>query len=124
MIKIFLDQNIPAPIESWLQRLVGSDAEITSTRTLGMQRMTDDKIFYYCQQHRIVIITYDEDFQNPLVMPNIPGYGVVRLNIYPTGLQQTQDALQRLLDNYPVGTWEKASIVIDPHKIRYQKKNN
>ncbi|MBC8184791.1 DUF5615 family PIN-like protein [candidate division KSB1 bacterium] len=124
MIKILLDQNIPSLIETWLQHVVGKTAEITSTRTLGMQRMTDDKIFYYCQQHRMVIITYDEDFQNPVIMPNIPGYGVVKLNVYPTGLQQTQDALLRLLDNYSIETWEKASIVVDPHKIRYQKKHN
>jgi predicted nuclease of predicted toxin-antitoxin system len=109
-------------MESWLQSKVGDSAIITSTRTLGMQRLTDEEIFYYCQQNGRVIITYDEDFQNPLIIPNIPGYGVIRLNIYPTGLQQTRDALQRLLDNHPVETWEKASIVIDPHKIRYQKK--
>ena len=122
MIKILLDQNIPALIEPWLQNLVGNAADITSTRTLGMQRMSDQEIFYFCQQLQMVIITYDEDFQNPLVIPDIPGYGVVRLNIYPTGLHQTQQALQRLLASYQIETWEKASIVIDPHKIRYQKK--
>ena len=110
MIKILLDQNIPSPIESWLQNLVGNGAEISSTRTLGMQRMTDEEIFYFCQQQQMVIITYDEDFQNPLVIPDIPGYGVIRLNIYPTGLRQTQQALHRLLASHPVDTWEKASI--------------
>lgn len=122
MIKILLDQNIPLLIEPWLQNLVKNAAEITSTRTLGMQRMSDQDIFYFCQKQQMVIVTYDEDFQNPLVIPDIPGYGVVRLNIYPTGLRQTQQALQRLLAGYPIETWEKASIVVDPHKIRYQKK--
>ena len=122
MIKIMLDQNIPSPIESWLQSNIGDKAEITSTRTLGMQRMNDDEIFLHCQQHGMVIITYDEDFQNPLMIPDIPGYGVIRLNVYPTGLQQTRDALQRLIETYPIETWEKASIVVDAHKIRYQKK--
>ena len=122
MIKIMLDQNIPSPIESWLQSIVGNKAEITSTRTLSMQRMNDDEIFLHCQRNSMVIITYDEDFQNPLVIPDIPGYGVIRLNVYPTGLQQTQDALQRLIETYPIETWEKASIVVDAHKIRYQKK--
>ena len=122
MIKVLLDQNIPDLISSWLQNEVGEAAEITSTRQLGMQRMADDEIFHFCQQHQMVVITYDEDFQNPLVIKNIPGYGVVRLNVYPTGFRQTQEALRRLLESYPVATWEKASIVIDPHKIRYQKK--
>lgn len=122
MIKVLLDQNIPDLVSPWLQNEVGEAAEITSTRQLGMQRMADDEIFYFCQQHQMVIITYDEDFQNPLVIKNIPGYGVVRLNVYPTGFRQTQAALQRLLESYPVATWEKASIVVDPHKIRYQKK--
>lgn len=122
MIKVLLDQNIPDLVSPWLQNEVGGAAEITSTRQLGMQRMADDEIFYFCQQHQMVIITYDEDFQNPLVIKNIPGYGVVRLNVYPTGFRQTQEALRRLLESYPVATWEKASIVVDPHKIRYQKK--
>ena len=122
MIKLLLDQNIPALILPWLQSEVGEAAEITSTRLLGMERMADDEIFYFCQQQKMVIVTYDEDFQNPLVIKNIPGYGVVRLNVYPTGFRQTQDALKRLLESYPIATWEKASIVVDPHKIRYQKK--
>lgn len=122
MIKVLLDQNIPALILPWLQNEVGEAAEITSTRQLGMQRMIDTEIFYFCQQQQMVIITYDEDFQNPLVIKNIPGYGVVRLNVYPTGFRQTQEALRRLLESYPVATWEKASIVVDPYKIRYQKK--
>lgn len=122
MIRVLLDQNIPGLVAPWLQNEVGAAAEIVSTRQLGMQRMADNEIFYFCQQHKMVIITYDEDFQNPLVIPNIPGYGVVRLNVYPTGFQQTQHALQRLLESYPVETWEKAAIVIDAHKIRYHKK--
>lgn len=122
MIRVLLDQNIPGLVTPWLQNEVGAAAEIVSTRQLGMQRMADNEIFYFCQQHKMVIITYDEDFQNPLVIPNIPGFGVVRLNVYPTGLQQTEQALQRLLESYPVETWEKASIVVDAHKIRYHKK--
>ena len=122
MIKVLLDQNIPDLILPWLQNEAGEAAEIRSTRQFDMQRMADDEIFYFYQQQQMVIITYDEDFQNPLVMKNIPGYGVIRLNVYPTGFRQTQEALQRLLESYPVATWEKASIVVDSHKIRYQKK--
>lgn len=70
----------------------------------------------------MVIITYDEDFQNPLVIPNVPGFGVIRINVYPTGYEHTTEALSRLLLTHPVETWEKASIVIDSTKIRYQKK--
>ena len=122
MIKVLLDQNIPALIAPWLQEQVGDTAEITSTRMLGMQRMADDDLFHFCQRSQMVIVTYDEDFQNPMMIPNIPGYGIIRLNVYPTGYQQTQRALQRLLESYPIETWEKASIVVDAHKIRYQKK--
>ncbi|MBA4312249.1 MAG: hypothetical protein C0417_06435 [Chlorobiaceae bacterium] len=122
MIKILLDQNIPEPVTDWLQKEVGDKATITSTRILNLQRMTDEEIFYFCQNHRMIIVTYDEDFQNPLVIPNIPGCGVVRLNIYPTGLKQTQEALRRLLDRHSIEIWERASIVVDPKKIRYQKK--
>jgi predicted nuclease of predicted toxin-antitoxin system len=97
MIRVLLDQNIPGLVEQWLRQEVGSSAEITSTRTLGLERMKDDEIFLYCQHHAMVVLTYDNDFQNPLVIKDIPGYGVVRLNVYPTGFHQTQHALERLL---------------------------
>jgi len=122
MVKILLDQNIPSPITGWLQQIVGDSAEVVSTRDLGKERMSDTEIFHYCQSQKMVLITYDEDFQNPLVIPNIPGYGVVRLNVYPTGLKQTKEALGRLIENYNVLLWEKASIVVDMGKIRYQRK--
>jgi predicted nuclease of predicted toxin-antitoxin system len=122
MIKILLDQNIPALIEPWLQKRIGTGAQITSTRSIGLQRMSDEEIYYYCQKHQMIIITYDEDFQNPLVISDIPGFGVIRLNIYPTGFHHTQQALQRLLASYSIDQWEKASIVIDSHRIRYRKK--
>lgn len=122
MIRVLLDQNIPHLITPWLQGEVGDAAQVTSTRQLGMQRMSDAEIFHFCQQNQMVIVTYDEDFQNPLVIENIPGYGVIRLNIYPTGFRQTQEALRRLLKSYPVEKWERASIVVDSHKIRYRSK--
>lgn len=78
-----LNQNIPALIEPWLQDLVGETASVTSTRSLGFQQREDDEIFYYRQDNKMVIITYDEDFQNPLLIKETPGYGVIRLNVYP-----------------------------------------
>ena len=122
MIKVLLDQNIPATIETWLQEKVGQGATILSTRKLGMARFSDVDIFNHCQQNAMIIITYDDDFQNPHMIPKIPGYGVVRLNVYPTGASQTREALTRLLNKYPIKEWEKASIVVDAHKIRYSKR--
>lgn len=123
MVKILLDQNVPAPITDWLRKQTGKNATVTSTRAIGHERMTDEEIFRFCQKEKMIIVTYDEDFQNPLVIPNNPGVGVVRLNIYPTGLSQTKDALLRLLKKYRVDEWEKASIVVDANKIRYQRKS-
>lgn len=85
MIRILLDQNIPAQAVQWLQEEIGSEAEILSTRMLGTPRMTDAELFRYCHSQGMVIVTYDEDFQNPLMFPEQPGFGVVRLNVYPTG---------------------------------------
>ena len=68
MIRILLDQNIHSRIESWLQAVVGDKATVTSTRTLDMQRMSDDEIFLFCQNRQMVIVTFDDDFQNPLVI--------------------------------------------------------
>lgn len=121
-MRILLDQNIHAPVLTWRQERIGSHAEVRSSRTLGIPRMTDDELFELCQREQMVIVTYDEDFQNTLVIPRNPGCGVVRLNVFSTGILQTQRALERLLEAYPVEKWERASIVIDPHKIRYQRK--
>ena len=86
-----------------------------------MGRLSDIEIFKYCQENGMIIITYDEDFQNPRMISNIPGYGVIRLNTYPTGLRHTKEAISRLIELHPVEKWEKASIIIDQYKIRYRK---
>jgi predicted nuclease of predicted toxin-antitoxin system len=44
VIRIVLDQNIPAQAVQWLQEEIGSEAEILSTRMLGTPRMTDAEL--------------------------------------------------------------------------------
>lgn len=72
-MKIFLDQNIHEPILEWLQARVGSGVLVASTRTLKMEREDDDVLFAFCQRESYVMVTNDEGFQNPLVVPNVPG---------------------------------------------------
>jgi len=47
--------------------------------------------------------------------------GVVRLRVWPTTIEETQKAMQRLMDTYAPNAWSNCLIIIDNQKIRVRK---
>jgi hypothetical protein len=48
-------------------------------------------------------------------------HGIIRLRVWPTTIEQTQDAIQRLLKHAPIDQWHNSLIIIDNQKIRIRK---
>jgi len=118
--KILLDQNIPQALCGWLrERLKGCSVE--HINELGFQGKTDEFIYWWAQQNGAIIITYDEDFADARFYPMGEHYGVVRLRVWPTTIEQTQKAMQRLIDELPPNAWRKCLIIIDNEKIRVRR---
>jgi hypothetical protein len=49
-------------------------------------------------------------------------HGVIRLRLWPTTVETTRAALERLLSQVPVADWPESLIIIDQEKIRLRRK--
>ena len=120
--RILLDQNVPQALSGWLkEKLPGW--EIQHVNELGFQGKTDKFLFLWARENGAIIITYDEDFADSRLYPLGRHHGVIRLRVWPTTIEQTQDAIERLIVALPPSNWRDCLIIIDNQKIRVRKLN-
>lgn len=120
ILRILLDQNIPQAISRWLKaKLPGW--QIQHVNELGFQGRPDEFLYLWAQDNGAIIVTYDEDFADSRFYPLGHHHGIVRLRVWPTSTEQTQDAMQRLIDDLPPSMWRNCLIIIDNRKIRVRK---
>ena len=118
--RILLDQNIPQALSGWLERkLIGW--EIRHVNELGFQGSADEFLYLWAQENRAIIVTYDEDFADSRFYPLGHHHGIVRLRVWPTTIEQTQNAMERLIADLSPSNWRNCLIIIDNQKIRVRK---
>ena len=118
--RILLDQNVPQVISGWLkERLPGWT--IQHVNELGFQGKSDEFLFLWAVENEAIIVTYDEDFADSRFYPLGSHHGVIRLRVWPTTVENTQSALERLLSSLIPSEWNKCLIIVDNQKIRIRK---
>jgi len=120
VLNILLDQNVPYAVAVWL-RGQRSSWTIRHVSDLAFEGRSDDFLFHWAQQEKAIVITFDEDFADPRLHPLGRHYGVVRLRVWPTTIEKTTEALDRLLCQLPADEWVSSLIIIDNQKIRIRK---
>ena len=119
-LAILLDQNVPLVAADWL-RNQRPHWKIQHVNELGFRGRPDEFLYRWAQEHEAIIVTYDEDFADARMYPLGDHRGIVRLRVWPTTIEQTQDALSRLLADLPASDWRNNLIIIDNQKIRVRK---
>jgi predicted nuclease of predicted toxin-antitoxin system len=119
-LKILIDQNVPVAAADWLrsQRL---EWTIHHVSELGFAERDDTFLFQWAQQEAAIVITYDEDFADARYYPLGRHRGVVRLRVWPTTIEDTIAAMERLLEQLPASEWPDSLIIIDNRKIRVRR---
>lgn len=120
-LQVLLDQNIPEEITAWL-RVRQSSWQITHVKEAKLDGRSDSEIFRWAQSRQAIVITYDEDFADARSFPLGSHYGIVRLRVWPTTVEQTQSALGRLMTQVPLSDIPGSLIIIDNQKIRLRRK--
>ena len=118
--KILLDQNVPQALSGWLEETLPG-WEIRHVNELGFQGKSDEFIFLWALENKAIIVTYDEDFADSRFYPLGSHHGVIRLRMWPTTIEQTQNAMARLISELPPFNWDNCLIIIDNQKIRIRK---
>ena len=119
--RILLDQNVPLALLDWLrEKLPGW--EIRHVNELGFQGKTDEFLYVWAQENEAIIVTYDEDFADSRFYPLGSRHGVIRLRVWPTTVEKTQNAMERLIADLSPSNWRDCLIIIDNRKIRIRKR--
>ena len=120
ILNILLDQNIPQSVSGWLKGKL-TDCKITHVNELGFQGRTDEFLYLWAQKNNTIIVTYDEDFADARFYPLGEHHGIIRLRVWPTTIEQTQSAMDRLIIDVPPKIWRNSLIIIDNSKIRVRR---
>ena len=118
--RILLDQNIPQDLLEWMEeKLPGW--EIQHVNILGFQGKPDEFLYLWAQKNGAIIVTYDEDFADSRFYPLGHHHGIVRLRVWPTTIEKTRNAMERLIEDLAPSNWRDCLIIIDNQKIRVRK---
>jgi predicted nuclease of predicted toxin-antitoxin system len=66
-------------------------------------------------------VTFDEDFADQRSFPMGSHSGIIRLRVWPTTIEEIQDALERLLAEVPDAELAGALVIIDRDAIRVRR---
>lgn len=116
-LTILLDQNIPPLVAAWLRTLKPT-WNVVHASEVGLSGKDDRTVFDWAQSRQAVIITFDEDFADQRSFPVGNHHGVVRLRVWPTTIEETQSALERLLQEASEKEIRGALVIIDASHIR------
>ncbi|MDP1768454.1 MAG: DUF5615 family PIN-like protein [Nitrospirota bacterium] len=117
---ILLDQNIPRAIAYWL-RARRAQWTIYHTSDVELSGRSDEDIFAWAQQRQAMILTFDEDFADQRSFPIGSHAGIIRLRVWPTSIEETQHALDRLLETVSDTELARALVIIDRETIRIRR---
>ncbi len=111
-----LDENVPIAVAIWMRDL-WPNWKVDHTSEVGLDARPDREIFQWAQDNQAIVITFDEDFADLRAFP-VGHAGVIRLRVWPTTIEETQDALTRLFAEVSVDEIEGALVIVDRTKIR------
>jgi len=114
---VLLDQNIPRIIASWLRTLRPAWV-VHHTSEVGLSGQSDQQVFTWAQENRALIISFDEDFADGRSFPAQEHHGIVRLRVWPTTIQETEQALERLLREVSDDELSGSLVIVDRSRIR------
>ena len=116
-LTVLLDQNVPRAIAWWL-RTRRPQWTVYHTSNVALSGRPDEEVFAWAQQRLAMIITFDEDFADQRTFPIGSHAGIIRLRVWPTTIEESQDALERLLVEVPDAELARALVIIDREAIR------
>jgi predicted nuclease of predicted toxin-antitoxin system len=119
-LNVLLDQKVPLAVADWL-RAQRPHGTVEHVNELGLQGKPDEYLYRWAQEKGAIIITFDEDFGDARLYPLGRHEGIIRLRIWPTTIEHTEEALSRLLALLPASEWRKSLIIVDDQKIRVRK---
>lgn len=122
-LNLLLDQNVPRVVVEWL-REQRPGWSVLHVNEIGLQGKPDSFLYRWAQERQAVIVTFDEDFADARMHALGPHCGVIRLRVWPTTIEHTEQGLARLLSDVPSSDWPGSLIILGNRSIRIRKKKS
>jgi predicted nuclease of predicted toxin-antitoxin system len=116
-VTVPLDQNVPRAVKQWFLE-VRPAWSVYHTSDVELDHRTDEELYDWAQEHRAIIITFDEDFADQRSFAKGEHAGIIRLKVWPTSTQEVQKALTRLFAEVEDKLRHGALAIVDSNKIR------
>lgn len=120
LLRVLLDQNVPRVVAAWM-RQIRTTWIVTHTSDLGLDGRPDTEIFDWAQTNGYLIITFDADFADTRTFPVGGNYGVIRLRVKPTTVEEAESALSRLLAQVSDAELRGALVIVARDTIRVRR---
>ena len=120
-LHLLLDQNIPEAVAGWLRGKFPA-WQVSHVKEIGLAGKADSEIFLWAQARQAVVVSYDEDFADTRSFPLGSHFGIIRLRVWPTTVEETSAALERLFRQVAPDELHGSLVIIDQEKIRLRRK--
>ena len=120
ILAVILDQNVPPQVGDFL-RSKRPDWSVRHVRDVGLNGAADEVIFKWARENHAIVVTFDEDFADTRMYPVGSHAGVIRLRVWPTTIERTEEGLGRLLETVEDEALPGSLIVIDDVSIRIRR---
>ena len=119
-LRVLCDQNIPVEATVWL-RNEKPHWQVWHASEVGLNGRADSEVFLWAQREKAIVLTYDEDFADARLFPLGQHFGIVRLRVWPTTVEETIRACKRLFTSVPHADIPGSLIIIDVNRIRLRR---
>lgn len=120
VFKLFLDQNVPIAIARWL-RATKTDWVVMHTSEVSLSGSPDHAVFAWAPMERAAILTFDEDFADRRAFSVSDHFGITRLRVWPTTVEEVQNDMSRLIASIDIAELRNSLVIIDKKKIRIRR---
>jgi predicted nuclease of predicted toxin-antitoxin system len=119
-LRVLLDQNIARAVCVFL-RGKRPDWLVRHVADVGLWGATDAQIMEWAQRDSSIAITFDEDFADARMYPVGSHAGVIRLRVWPTTIEKTEEALDRVLKEVADQDLPGSLVIVDGSQIRVRR---
>lgn len=117
VLRVLLDQNIPREMVARLKRLRPA-WQVFHTSHVSLQGASDLTIFEWAQNNGYLVVTFDADFADRRGFAASQHQGIIRLRVWPTTVEEAEQALGRLLESVNDQELAGALVIVGRRHIR------
>jgi predicted nuclease of predicted toxin-antitoxin system len=88
------------------------------TSDVALSGKADEEVFEWAQRNGALIVSFDEDFADGRSFPARDHNGIVRLRVWPTTIEETEQALARLFSEVSTDELIGSLVIVDRSRIR------